>query len=220
MNLYQEKQISYYTSVRKDLIKLVPAGRSLKVLEIGAGGGDTLVALKESGIAKEVVGIELFDLPSSQQTHPLIDKMIIADIEKDDIDIANNYFDVVICGDVLEHLYNPWKIVNKLSDYLVEGGILIASVPNFGHLSVFYNLFVKKNFAYREKGTFDRTHLRFFCKKNIGSLVGTSCLEVTAVYANINLTPCKAGLFNRITFGLVESLITPQYIGISMKKSK
>jgi len=39
MNLYQEKQISYYTSVRKDLIKLVPAGRSLKVLEIGAGGG-------------------------------------------------------------------------------------------------------------------------------------------------------------------------------------
>ncbi|MEN9572121.1 MAG: hypothetical protein RL172_3352 [Bacteroidota bacterium] len=217
MTLYKEKKISYYTSVRTDLVKLLPAGKPLKVLEIGAGGGDTLVKIKQDGIAAEVVGVELFDLPGSNQQHPAIDKMIIADIEHSDIDLPVGYFDAVICGDVLEHLYNPWEVVSKLSGYLVKGGLLIVSVPNFSHFSVFWQLFVKRSFAYSSKGTFDKTHVRFFCKNDMRQLVENSQLQQSRIYANINLVPCRARLLNRLTLGVFESYITPQYVAVSVK---
>jgi len=45
--------------VRKDIIDLVKKlnlEEPLSILEIGAGGGNTLIELKRLGVAKEVVG--------------------------------------------------------------------------------------------------------------------------------------------------------------------
>ena len=217
MNLYSEKEQSYYTSIRHELINIMPNKQGLKVLEIGAGGGDTLAELKKRKIADYVAGVELFRLLGTNQDNPLIDKMIIADIEKDDIDLPLNYFDVVLCADVLEHLYDPWNVVEKVSHYLATGGMLIVSVPNFSYLQVFKNLFIRKNFQYTERGTFDKTHIRFFCKNNIANLVTAPGLSQQKVIAKINLVPCNSRLINRLTLGIFESLLTPQYVGISIK---
>ncbi len=69
-------------------------------------------------------------------------------------------FDYIILGDVLEHLIDPWKIVNELKQYLKKDGYLVSSIPNIMHVSVLRNL-VLGNFTYEDSGILDKTHLRF-----------------------------------------------------------
>src|SRR5688500_1573546 len=113
MEIYKGKEKTYYTNIRYDLLKFISNNPDNKILEVGAGGGDTLVTIKEKGLASEVVGIELNRVQGSNQNHAAIDRFIYGNIESMEIDLPKNYFDIILCGDVLEHLIDPWKSVEK-----------------------------------------------------------------------------------------------------------
>ncbi|MEN2983917.1 MAG: class I SAM-dependent methyltransferase, partial [Dictyoglomaceae bacterium] len=92
LKFYEKKDKGYFSGIRWDIIKLFPPINNAKVLEIGAGEGDTLIKLKELGLAKEVVGVDLIQLDNSNQNH-------------------QEYFDLIICADVLEYLYDHWNVI-------------------------------------------------------------------------------------------------------------
>src|SRR5712675_425564 len=96
---YKEKEKKYFTHIRMDVISLLPRQCTQKVLEIGAGGGDTLLYIKENKLAGEVMGIELMKITGSNQQHSLIDKFQFANIEQENIDAPEEHFDVIICAD-------------------------------------------------------------------------------------------------------------------------
>ena len=106
-DLYQEKDQDYYSGVRFDLLTLFPVKQGLSILEVGAGSGENLVYLKEKNIASKVVGIEKFQMENTMQQHEIIDSMIIADLETDQLDLAEGSFDLILCPDVIEHLIDP-----------------------------------------------------------------------------------------------------------------
>lgn len=56
---------------------------------------------------------------------------ILADIRLDliDIDFENNYFDVIICCHVLEHIKYDQKAIHELFRVLKQKGITILQVP-------------------------------------------------------------------------------------------
>ncbi|MEP6826505.1 MAG: methyltransferase domain-containing protein, partial [Aestuariivirga sp.] len=90
-------------------------------------------------------------------------------------------FDYVIAGDVLEHLYDPWTVLKKMSTLLNENGRVIISVPHSGHSTVvaaFYN----SNIDLQESGILDKTHIRFFGLKNIDELYANAGLAITRVH--------------------------------------
>lgn len=223
MSLYTEKATKYYTNIRFDLIKLLPVNPEARVLELGAGGGDTLLEIKRQNLAKEVVGIELMDIPNSNQSNPSIDKFLISNIETDPIPFANSYFDAILIGDVLEHLVNPWQSIEKLSKYLKRNGIFIVSIPNIRFISSFTKIFIKGDFGYEAQGLFDKTHLRFFCKKNIKQMFSTDSLKVDSITPIDKLWDdgkvYKKNIFNKITFGKFEEFLTVQYIVVARKYS-
>ena len=220
-HLYKDKTVNYYSTVRKDLLNFLPENSCQKVLEVGAARGDTLVALKENKLAELVVGIDLFQMPGTNQTNPLIDKFIIADIEKDELtELERNYFDVVICGDVLEHLIDPWAAVEKLKGYLKKGGIFIASIPNIRHISVLNKIIFHGDFRYdRAGGLLDKTHLRFFCKKNAIDLFKNNDFDSVEYCASfLNYKPLNnSKILNMATFRIFEEFITLQHLVISRK---
>lgn len=76
------------------------------------------------------------------------------------------YFDYIVCGDVLEHLYDPQTVVNNLKPLLKKDGYFIISLPNIAHGGIKLNL-LNDDFTYNEYGLLDRTHIRFFTKKSI-----------------------------------------------------
>ena len=61
-DICKSKDAVYYTNMRGDILSLMPSNPNRRVLEIEAGGGDTLLAIKQSGLTGEVYGIERFEL--------------------------------------------------------------------------------------------------------------------------------------------------------------
>jgi SAM-dependent methyltransferase len=71
-------------------------------------------------------------------------------------------FDLIICADVLEHLQDPWSVVESLRRLAHRDTVLAVSIPNIRHWRALVRLAVGRGFAYEESGIFDSTHLRFF----------------------------------------------------------
>ena len=219
--MYLDKNTNYFNNARLDLISLIPNKQNNKVLEIGAGGCDTLLELKRTKIASEVVGVELMQLPGTNQNHPEIDKLIIGNIEQINLDVPENYFDVILCGDVLEHLIEPWDVLAKLHKFLKPDGVIIISVPNIREIETLYKIVVKADFRYSERGILDKTHLRFFCKKNILMLLKDALFKLVSIYSSFQIF--DIGVFswrrfiNKLSLGLLRDFITRQYVVIAKK---
>ena len=74
-------------------------------------------------------------------------------------------FDVIVIGDVLEHLRRPQDLLEQLRQHLAPGGQIVASLPNSGN--IYFRLqILLGNFPEDEKGLFDRTHLHFWMLAN------------------------------------------------------
>lgn len=218
MELYNQKRSSYFSNIRIDLVQFIPKSKDNKILEIGAGGGDTLVWIKENGLAREVVGLELNRLEGSNQMHPAIDKFYFVDLEKNETDLPFEYFDVLICGDVLEHLVNPWEVLHKVSRYLKKNGTIIVSCPNIRYYKTFIKIYLNGSFEYEEFGLYDKTHLRFFCKKDIIKMVDDQGLKIEKVTPTFKLIRSpKIRALNYLTFGLLEEFLAIQYVIIAKK---
>ncbi|MGZ8546060.1 MAG: class I SAM-dependent methyltransferase, partial [Sulfuricurvum sp.] len=114
--MYENKDQSYYfLSIRDDLIRLIPQSfRECNVLEIGCGNGATLNKLKQLGIAKTTTGVELF---SSKDNHySNIDHFFLENVENMLFpSYLHNSFDIIIVGDVIEHLVDPWSALQKIT---------------------------------------------------------------------------------------------------------
>lgn len=217
--LYEEKELGYYSNLREELLHFVPKN-SNNVLEIGAASGDNLVYLKKNGIAKHVFGLELFKIDNSNQDSNLIDEFYIQDIESNIWGVDGKEFDVIICGDVLEHLVDPWKVVKKIKGLLSERGLLILSIPNIRNYKAFIKIFIKGDFGYEKEGLFDKTHLRFFCKKNLLTMLNEFHIEkVTSTDFWEKSKYVKKKLLNIISLGLFKDLLVTQYIIIARKKT-
>lgn len=218
---YAVKESNYFANIRRDIISLIPSNANQKILEIGAGVGNTLVFIKQNKMAAEVMGVELMEFAGSNQSHPLIDKFQIANIEHEPIQAPVEYFDVIICADVLEHLVDPWTMVEKLSTYLKKDGLLIVSIPNIREWKTLSRLVFGGRFKYQPSGgIMDKTHLRFFCKKDIFLLLNTAHLKTTYCKPNFMLLPegRKRRIFNFITLRLFEDFLAIQYLFIARKK--
>jgi hypothetical protein len=114
----------------------------------------------------------------------------------------------------LEHLIDPWDTLEKTTSFLRKEGLLIISIPNIREIKTMFNIFFKGDFRYQDKGILDKTHLRFFCKKNIIELVEgahVKILEIRNIYGKLK------GLSNLLTLGIFRDFFVAQYIVISKK---
>ena len=104
------------------------------------------------------------------------EKIIVGNIENEEtiLKIKDRY-DVIVLGDIIEHLFDPWKLLTKLKNFLEDDGYMVLSMPNIAHWSVRWNLF-KGIFEYHDKGILDRTHLRFFTLKTAKRLIKQASL--------------------------------------------
>lgn len=206
---YSSKDNVYFSVVRHDIINLIPSGKN-KVLEIGCGKGLTLLEMKKTGKAEYTVGVDIIDSDEAKRN---MDEFYNLDIENEDLPFKD-YFDIIVCGDVLEHLIDPWSAVKKLRTYLKPNGILIASIPNIREIRVLTTIFLKGNFEYADSGILDKTHLRFFCKKNMIQLFENADFKIKKVHYDLYPT---ANFLNKISFGLLEEFLVIQYLIVAEK---
>ena len=85
--------------------------------------------------------------------------------------------DVVLFGDVLEHLRDPWEVLSFARTLLAPGGIAFVSVPNGVHWRARSEI-AHGRFPLKDSGTFDRTHLRWFTLDSARELAGRAGFEI------------------------------------------
>ena len=213
---YVEKEGEYFSNPRLDVIRFIENESGLKILELGAGNGATLFELKKRNIASE---IHLLDIIDKVDKKDVFDSVTILDIVTGDLSFEDNYFDCIICADVLEHIYEPHLVIDKLKRVLKNDGIFLVSLPNFRHFSAIKKVLFKRSFAYEDSGIFDRTHKRFYCKKDMIQLFDDhDDLQLESIKSNSWFLKWNR-LINPITLTLFEDYLTLQYI-LKIRKHK
>ena len=203
-----KKDETYFNKIRHEIVSLIP-NKDNKILEIGCGTGATLLELRESAKASLLVGVDMHAFETQ------LDNFIVGDIEQIELPYEKGFFDVIICADVLEHLIDPWKTVKKVTRYLKSGGLFIASIPNVRELKTMLKIFLCGDFRYDEAGILDKTHLRFFCKKNSIDLISQAGLTIALVTFSL----CRErSIVNSISLGLFEEFIVDQYLIMATKQ--
>lgn len=152
----------YYQCRRDEVASLIPSEYS-KVLEIGCAAGEFRSNLK---LDHEYWGIEPTE-SVAQEAKKNLDHVLVGLYEEVHTELPDNYYDLIICNDVIEHMPDHDAFFQAIKQKLTNEGAIVASVPNVRHISNLINLIFKKDWKYTEDGILDKTHLRFFTKKSL-----------------------------------------------------
>lgn len=172
----------YSMGVRDDLLKYVDVKKNkVAILDIGCALGGDFCVIKEANPEAELCGIELD--PATAVIARMFADVRNNNIEEGIVPEWQEKFDYVIMGDVIEHLIDPWTALKTVYDMMKPGGCIIASIPNVLNISVVYDL-LQGNFTYEDAGILDRTHRRFYTRKEILKLFKTADLEPEIIGSN------------------------------------
>lgn len=174
---YQFKTIDRYSS-HSVILSLLQTGNNRHVLDVGAAHGYLAASLRARGF--RVTAIEGNpDLAREAASH--CDEVIVADLDTP-LPKLRHRFDVILYGDVLEHLRDSKAVLMSINQNLKPDGIVIVSLPNVANLYVRLHLLMGK-FNYQDRGILDRTHLRFFTRDTFRELLDEAGLEVLELTA-------------------------------------
>lgn len=155
-------------------------GFNKRVLEAGCASGHVSKMLRAQGCS--IVGVEM-DPTVVQLAEPWVERVVLGNFDDGTLwgELEGEFFDVVLFGDVLEHLRDPLVTLCDAVKHLVPSGTVVISVPNITHADVKVAL-LNGTFPYRDSGLLDRTHIHFFTKESLLALVKHAGLIPTEIY--------------------------------------
>ena len=114
------------------IFKILEKEKPKRVLDAGCGRGFYPNAVSLYSFPREIVGIDINSEYLKQAKDQISDKRV--KLLKKSIystDFPDNYFDLVICSEVLEHLTNEKKALGEISRILKKNGTLLITVPGY-----------------------------------------------------------------------------------------
>ena len=108
----------------REMIRLIneycdPRGKRL--VDLGAG---------PNPISRHVASRSTTTIDFDPKRHP----DIVCNINEESVPLPDDSCDILIAGEVLEHVYFSVRFLNEIKRLLVSGGYLILSVPNVSYL--------------------------------------------------------------------------------------
>jgi 2-polyprenyl-3-methyl-5-hydroxy-6-metoxy-1,4-benzoquinol methylase len=154
------------------LLELVGEGK--RVLDVGCSSGYLARPLTERGCT--VVGIEL-DEAAATAAREVCAEVLVGDIETLDLPFPDGSFDVILCGDLIEHLRDPQRFLGRTRPLLRSGGRLVLTTPNVANWTIRAGLLLGR-WRYTERGILDRTHAHLFTRKTLVEALVTAGYRV------------------------------------------
>jgi len=211
---YENKDHEYFNHKRPEMLAFLPDTCNT-VLDVGCGEGIFAEQIKIQKNA-EVWGIELMDGPGIKAKDRL-HNVFIGPCEKFVGDLPDNYFNVIYCNDVLEHLIDPYTFLTDLRSKLTADGVVISSIPNIRYHSAFKKIILQKKFEYQSHGIFDKTHMRFFTKSSIAKMYEDQGYEILK-HQGINKTrSLKPYIYNIPFFFTAMDMFYLQFATVARK---
>jgi len=143
------------------LLELVGEGK--RVLDIGCSSGYLARPLVARGCT--VVGIEQ-DPVAAEEAREVCAEVLVGDAETVELPFEPASFDVVLCGDLIEHLRDPESFLARVRPLLRSDGRLVLTTPNVANWANRIGLLAGR-WRYTDRGILDRTHLHLFTRTTL-----------------------------------------------------
>jgi SAM-dependent methyltransferase len=174
---------------RIELFRAYVGGPGRRVLDLGCRDGALTRAYAPGN---DVVGVDA-DREALTEAKKLGIETRWADLDAP-LEFEDTSFDVVVAGELLEHLRDPRRLVADARRVLRPGGTFVASVPNA------YRVKNRLRFLLGRKPEDDPTHLQMFSAADVRSLLAAFD-EPRLHFVAGRLVPIHARLFaNDIVF--------------------
>lgn len=181
--IYQNGGYSEYDEVHNFVLKnILKKGEKLKILDVGCGDGRLLNKIKN----QELFGVDvnLKELEKAEQRGVVTSRLNI-DIEP--LPYKDDFFDVIISSEVVEHLLVPDNLIKEAYRVLKNDGIFIVTTPNVASLGRRIMLFLGKN-VFFESSPYDKDavgHLRYFTADSLKKLFRKYGFKITKLSSDL-----------------------------------
>lgn len=167
-------------------------GRSVSVLDVGCG--HEAVLLKHLHPADQYTGCDIVPPVVS------VPAFVAVDLNEDSLaeTFSGATFDVIFCGEVIEHVFNPDALLEGLRALMSRSSILLLSTPNLAYwanrlllLTGISPLFLENSSRTKlgrrwkrlGQGNPTEGHIRVFTHRAMLDLIRLQRLEVAGVYS-------------------------------------
>ncbi len=180
-----------------DLLAMIPEAARY-IVEIGCSSGALAREFKKKNAQVHYVGVDISaDYIELAKRH--CDEHVVQDVDMADDSFFERHgqADCWVFGDTLEHLKDPWAVLERIGKRLSHHGVVVACIPNMQHWSIQARL-ACGDLRYEDQGLLDRTHLRWFTRQTMIELFVSSGFEIDAGIPRIFHQPQAAPILEQI----------------------
>lgn len=152
---------------------------SIRILDFGCNQGELLLRLQRDKMCRELYGIDI-----NERLQYTIDNFLdggwVMDLGLPENNLGSEYkdfFNYIILHDVLEHLYDPWYVLQKLRNCLSPDGNMLIIVPNLRFWYLWFQIILGRFTYGQEGGLLNEEHIRWFTLDSLRELVSISGME-------------------------------------------
>lgn len=182
---YQKRYATFFLDDRiKKVSRILSQFQgSKRFLDIGCGDGSLTLFFKDAMGGPEVYGVETSDSAVELAKEKGVTAYSV-DLNVSGLPFENHFFDVVFAGEIIEHMFDPDRLLEEIYRVLTPSGTLVITTPNLATwhsrlllLAGFqpYNVSVSLRFWSSGKlfpsGFAGREHIRFFTLRALKALL-------------------------------------------------
>lgn len=147
-----------------------------KVLDIGCAKGFLVEGFQKLGI--DAYGVDISEYAISCSSSKVKEKLFVLDVEREKLPFPNEYFNLIVMSEVIEHLNSFDLVLNEMKRVLKKGGLIFLTTPRrkiFGkekdvsHVSVHNYWFWVKTFGFYDF-ILDKKIIEIFLNERLGYL--------------------------------------------------
>ncbi|MEP6768863.1 MAG: class I SAM-dependent methyltransferase [Acidobacteriota bacterium] len=202
---------------RPELTRRLPRGPA-RILDVGCGAGGGIASASASNPGWHVTGIERdpdLALRARDRCHRVVEGDLLEVLPR--LAAAGEEFDVIVFADVLEHVEDPVAALRAGRRLAAADAILVASVPNAGHLSIVRDL-IQGRFDPIPAGLCDSGHVRWFTRSWLSEALEEAGWRVRAIEGERGAPAPDAAAFLDLAASWpgsdLESLRTYQWVAV------
>lgn len=156
---------------RQGILSIIGDVSNNTVLDIGCGYGHLGKELKKMFPGVKVYGVDI-SKEAVVEAKSILEKAESVNVEQDDFpdEFKNINYDWIVISEVLEHLFLPERLLEKVKVIIAPDTKILITVPNVLFWKNRFKIFLGY-FKYKQSGLMDRGHIHFFTWRTLLEMV-------------------------------------------------
>ena len=147
-----------------------------RILDIGCGSGTLAKHIEDILPDVEIHGVDFS--ANALKRGKYLTQTYCVDLERESIPLEDASFDLIVCSEVLEHLFNPGHVMQEICRLLSNDGRGIVTVPNFS----FWRFRLQSLMGKVPKVIAHPGHLQAFNADALTQMIDASSLRTVSLY--------------------------------------